>query len=100
MWEHDNSEDTGIYIMRCYTRASLVAQKVKRLPAMQEAWVQSLGQEDPLEPTRSFQLLQNAAAACFLKDPSQMDHINVHALQLVLATRVFLEAVQRVAFDL
>ena len=30
-------------------RASLVAQTVKNLPAMQEAWVQSLGQEDPLE---------------------------------------------------
>ena len=29
--------------------ASLVAQKVKNLPAMQETWVQSLGQEDPLE---------------------------------------------------
>ena len=29
--------------------ASLVAQTVKRLPAMQETWVQSLGQEDPLE---------------------------------------------------
>ena len=29
--------------------ASLVAQRVKRLPAMQETWVQSLGQEDPLE---------------------------------------------------
>ena len=28
---------------------SLVAQRVKRLPAMQETWVQSLGQEDPLE---------------------------------------------------
>ena len=26
-----------------------VAQTVKRLPAMQEAWVQSLVQEDPLE---------------------------------------------------
>ena len=26
-----------------------MAQAVKRLPAMQEAWVQSLGQEDPLE---------------------------------------------------
>ena len=49
MWEHNNSEDTGIYIMQCYTRVSLVAQKVKSLPAMQEAWVQSLGQEDPLE---------------------------------------------------
>ena len=28
---------------------SLVAQTVKPLPAMQETWVQSLGQEDPLE---------------------------------------------------
>ena len=27
----------------------LVAQRVKHLPAMQETWVQSLGQEDPLE---------------------------------------------------
>ena len=26
-----------------------MAQTVKRLPAMQETWVQSLGQEDPLE---------------------------------------------------
>ena len=26
-----------------------VAQMVKRLPTMQETWVQSLGQEDPLE---------------------------------------------------
>ena len=26
-----------------------VAQGVKRLPAMQETWVRSLGQEDPLE---------------------------------------------------
>ena len=30
-------------------RASLVAQMAKNLPAMQETWVQSLGQEDPLE---------------------------------------------------
>ena len=26
-----------------------MAQAVKHLPAMQEAWVQSLGREDPLE---------------------------------------------------
>ena len=26
-----------------------MAQTVKNLPAMQETWVQSLGQEDPLE---------------------------------------------------
>ena len=29
--------------------SSLVAQRVKRLPEMQETWVWSLGQEDPLE---------------------------------------------------
>ena len=28
---------------------ALVSQMVKNLPALQEAWVQSLGQEDPLE---------------------------------------------------
>ena len=27
----------------------MVAQTVKNLPAMQETWVQALGQEDPLE---------------------------------------------------
>ena len=32
-----------------YQRASLVAQTVKSLPAMQETQVRSLGQEDPLE---------------------------------------------------
>ena len=30
-------------------RASLVAQRLKRLPASWETWVQSLGREDPLE---------------------------------------------------
>ena len=29
--------------------ASLVAQMVKNLPAIQETWVQSLGWEDPLK---------------------------------------------------
>ena len=32
-----------------HRRASLVAQRLKRLPAMQETWVRSLGWEDPLE---------------------------------------------------
>ena len=30
-------------------RASLVAQSVKNLPAVQETWIWSLGQEDPLK---------------------------------------------------
>ena len=36
--------------MNCLlNKPSLVAQKVKDLPAMQETWVQSLGWEDPLK---------------------------------------------------
>ena len=31
------------------SRASLVAQRLKRLPAMRRSWVRSLGREDPLE---------------------------------------------------
>ena len=41
-----------IYIERSnhtQTRASLVAQMTKKLPAVQKTWVQSLGQEDPLQ---------------------------------------------------
>ena len=39
-----------IYLVCFQTKwASLVAQKVKNLPAMQETPVQSLGREDPLE---------------------------------------------------
>ena len=30
-------------------RASLVAQRLRRLPPMRETWVRSLGWEDPLE---------------------------------------------------
>ena len=37
------------YFMACSLGASLVAQRIKCLPAMQETWVWSLGWEDPLE---------------------------------------------------
>ena len=42
---------TGVCLVFLDTsfRASLVAQRLKRLPGMRETWVRSLGQEDPLE---------------------------------------------------
>jgi len=40
---------TQIYVDTLQPGASLVVQRVKNLSAMQETWVQSLGQEDPLE---------------------------------------------------
>ena len=36
-------------LSRHFGTASLVAQRVKCLPAIQETWVRSLGREDPLE---------------------------------------------------
>ena len=42
------SPGEGIGYLLEYSWASLVAQTVKNLPAMQETWVRSLGWEDPL----------------------------------------------------
>ena len=43
------AESKGLLQISHLTRASLVAQKVKNLPAMRETGVQSLGWGDPLE---------------------------------------------------
>ena len=43
------SAGEGIGYLIQYSWASLVAQLVKNLPAIQETWVRSLGWEDPLE---------------------------------------------------
>ena len=42
-------EETAFLISSVMLRASLIAQSVKNLPAMQETQVQFLGREDPLE---------------------------------------------------
>ena len=38
-----------LYFDKVNYGASLVAQRLKRLPPMRETWVRSLGREDPLE---------------------------------------------------
>ena len=43
------SAEEGIGYPLQYSWASLMAQLVKNLPAMQETWVRSVGWEDPLE---------------------------------------------------
>ena len=47
------SAGEGIGYTLQYSLASLVAQLVKNLPAMQETWVGSLGWEDPLEKEKA-----------------------------------------------
>ena len=68
-WAHTQSSSYGFFYVKCvfsflsniqslpkgfllcplFAQASLVAQRLKRLPARWETWVQSLGQEDALE---------------------------------------------------
>ena len=50
------SAGEGIEYPLWYCWASLVAQLVKNLPAMQETWVQSLGREDSLEKGKGYPL--------------------------------------------
>ena len=44
-----NESTLGTCFDFTFLGAFLIAQPVKNLPAVQETWVQSLGQEDPLE---------------------------------------------------
>ena len=48
---------------------SLVAQIIKNLPAVQETWVQSLGQEDPLEKGRSTESSIHAWRIPWMEEP-------------------------------
>ena len=51
------------------TRASLVAQTVKRLPVVWETWVRSLGQEDPLEKEMATHSSTPAWKILWLEEP-------------------------------
>ena len=49
-----------------------MAQKVKRLPAMWETWVRSLGQEDPLEKELATHFSTLAWKIPWTEEPSRL----------------------------
>ena len=49
IFSHSESCHLALLIVSFGNLASLVAQRLKRLPGMREIWVGSLGWEDPLE---------------------------------------------------
>ena len=51
---------------------SLVAQTVKRLPAMQGTWIQSLGQEDPLEKEMATHFSTLAWKIPWMEEPGRL----------------------------
>ena len=58
--------------------ASLVAQMVKSLPAMQETWVLSLGQEDPLGEDMATQSSILAWRILWTEEPGGLLSIGSH----------------------
>ena len=55
--------------------SSLVAQMVKCLPTMQETWVQSLGQEDPLEKEMATHSIILAWITPWTEEPGRLQSI-------------------------
>ena len=56
---------------KAFALTSLVAQMVKRLPAMRETWVRSLGQEDPLEKEMATHSRTLAWKIPWMEDPGR-----------------------------
>ena len=52
--------------------ASLVAQTVKNPPAVQETWVQSLGQEDPLKKQMATDSIILAWEISWTEEPGEL----------------------------
>ena len=57
--------------------ASLVAQTVKHLPAMQKTWVQSLGLEDPLEKEMATHSSTLAWKIPWIKEPGRLQSMGL-----------------------
>ena len=62
--------------------ASLVAQTVKRLPTMRETWVQSLGQEVPLEKETATHSSILAWKIPWTEEPSRLQSMGSQGRQL------------------
>ena len=67
-------------------RASLVAQVVKRLPAMWDTWVQSLGQEDPLEREMATHSSTLAWKIPWTKEPGRLQSMGLQRVRHDCAT--------------
>ena len=60
---------------------SLIAQTVKNLPAMQETWVQSLGQEDPLEKEKATHSSIRAQRIPWTEEPGRLQFLGSHKVR-------------------
>ena len=68
-----NCQPVILLILSMYTNyPSLVAQTVKRLPAMRETWVLFLGREDPLEKEMAIHSSTLAWKIPWMEEPDRL----------------------------
>ena len=75
------SSGEGIGYPLRYSWASLVAQLVKNLPAMQETWVQSLGLKDPLEKGMATHSSTLAWKIPWTEEPGRLQSMESHRVR-------------------
>ena len=68
---------------------SLVAQRVKCLPAMQETWVWSLGREDPLEKEMATHSSTLAQKIPWTEEPGRLQSLELQRVEHNWATSLF-----------
>ena len=68
---------TDLTVFSRQSVASVVAQTVKRLPAMWETWVRFLGQEDPLEKEMAIHSSTLAWKIPWTEEPDRLQSIGV-----------------------
>ena len=84
--------DCGFHFVCSQTdkRASLVTQKVKRLPAMWETWVPSLGWEDPLEKEMATHSSILAWKIPWTEEPGRLQSMGSQTVRQLWRTSLFL----------
>ena len=63
-----------------------MAQRLKRLPLMQETWVQSLGQEDPLEKEMATHSRILAWRIPWTEEPGKLQYTGLQRGRLIEVT--------------
>ena len=76
-----NSQQAVLHSSSSTFWVSLVAQMVKNLPAMQETWVQSLGQEDSLEKGMATHASLLAWRIPWTEDPGGLQSIGLQKVR-------------------
>ena len=91
-WPKSLSYDSNpgqLFILSIPEMASLVTEMVKNLPAMQETWVQSLGQEVPLEKGMATHSSNLAWGMLWIEEPGGLQSMGSQKVRHNWATNNF-----------